>query len=229
MEDTFTLALKARTTWARFRIATIASEGERTGAVKALADEAKACAQRLGFACYPDSTIPSLISDVPELIQRWSDGYAERADVQVQYTEFLADYAEDRQNAEDDANQMRAEAGQDSEVDRASSIAAAAPTVPEIDVETFHRVRARIVKMAAEAVRRCGSSHEYYVRLLCGMVEAMLLEFAPETHPAIVMIARGFDYVTPDELATAEAEMAADGYCIHGLTAQTCPCGCFEH
>jgi hypothetical protein len=229
MQDTFALALEARTTWAHFRIATIASEGEQTGAVKALADEAEACAQRLGFACYPDSTIPSLISDVPELIQRWSDGYAERADVQVQYTAFLADYAEDRQNAEDDADQMRAEAGQDLEIDPASWMAVAAPEVPEIDADTFHGLHARITKMAAEAVRRCGLSHEYYVRLLCGMVEAMLLEFAPETHPAIAVIARGFDYVTPDELATAEAEMAADGSCIHGLTAQTCPCGCFEH
>ncbi|CAE6842553.1 hypothetical protein [Paraburkholderia aspalathi] len=229
MQDTFTLALEARTTWAHFRIAIIASEGAQTGAVKVLADEAGACAQRLGFACYPDSTMPYLISDVPELIQRWSDGYAERADVQVQYTEFLAEYAEDRQNAEDDANQMRAEAGQDSESDAASSIAAVAPTVPEIDAETFHRSHARITKMADEAVRRCGLSHEYYVRLLCGTVEAMLLEFAPEMRPAIAVIAQRFDYVTPDELATAEAEMAAHGYCTHGLTAQTCPCGCFEH
>jgi hypothetical protein len=229
MQDTFSLALDARATWARSRIALIASEGADTDAVKALTDEAGAFAQRLGFTAYPDASMPHLISDVPELIQRWSDGYAERAEVQVQYAAFLADCAKDQQSTEDDADQMPAEAGQDSELAPDSTAAGETRAVPQIDAETFHRIHARITKMAAEAGRRCGLSHEYYVRLLCGMVEAMLSQSAPETRPAIVMIARGFDYITPDELATAEAEMTAEGYCIHGLTEQTCPCGCFEY
>ncbi|MCX4151005.1 MULTISPECIES: hypothetical protein [Paraburkholderia] len=229
MQDTFSLALEARTTWANFRVALVASEGVRTGVVKSLADTAGATARRLGFITYPDATMPNLIADVPELIQQWSDGYAEGADAQTHYAAFLTDWATDRSEAEEDAQQMRAEAGESGEEIDSPDGAHLADALPPIDAATFRAVHSRITKMASEANRRCGQSYEYMVSLLCGMVEGMLDEFAPEERPAVVLVARSFGYLSPDELAAAEKEMADAGYCSHGLDYWTCPCGCFEN
>lgn len=226
MQDTFSLALEARTTWANFRIALVASEGMQTGAIKSLADCASATARRLGFVSFPDATMPNLIADVPELIQQWSDGYAEGADAQTHYASFLADSAKDRREAEEDADQMRAEAGPEIDSHAGAQFDAA---LPPMDAATFRAVHTRITKMASEATRRCGLSYEYMVSLLCGMVEEMLGEFTPEERPAVVLVARTFGYLSPDELAAAEKEMADAGYCSHGLDYWTCPCGCFEN
>lgn len=37
-----------------------------------------------------------------------------------------------------------------------------------------------------------------------------------------------YDYQSVEEERVAAEKNAADGYCSHGLTVQTCPCGCFE-
>jgi hypothetical protein len=163
MQDTFSLALEARTTWANFRIAVVASEGMQTGATKSLADAAGATARLLGFVSFPDATMPNLIADVPELIQQWSDGYAEGSDAQTQYAEFLADWASDRRDAEDDAQQMRAEAGENGEEIHSRNGADVAAALSPIDAATFRAVHTRITKMASEANRRCGQSYEYMV------------------------------------------------------------------
>jgi hypothetical protein len=229
MEDTFSLALEARTTWANLRIALVASEGVRTSAIESLADTASATARRLGFVSYPDATMPNLIADVPQLIQQWSDGYAEGADAQTHYAAFLSDWAKDRSDAKDDAQQMRPEAGEIKVDTGSTNVQQLAPELPPIDAATFRTVHMRITKMASEANRRCGLSYEYMVSLLCGRVEGLLVEFPPEERSAVALIARGFGYVSPDELARAQDEMADAGYCRHGLDYMTCPCGCFEN
>jgi hypothetical protein len=71
----FSLALDARVTWAHRVIAQVASEGVESPEVVELTERAGDLAERAGNECYPDSTIPNLIADVPYLIQRWSDGY----------------------------------------------------------------------------------------------------------------------------------------------------------
>ncbi|VXC23992.1 putative regulatory protein [Pseudomonas sp. 8Z] len=37
-----------------------------------------------------------------------------------------------------------------------------------------------------------------------------------------------YDYLSQDELDKANADAFNKGICSHGLTAKTCPCGCFE-
>ncbi len=37
-----------------------------------------------------------------------------------------------------------------------------------------------------------------------------------------------YGYLSIDEQEQLDEELADDGYCTHGLTWMTCPCGCFE-
>lgn len=74
-QSTFSMALNARVAWAKFVVALVASEGVSSKAVDELAEEAGDLAEHLGYMSYPDAEMPCLISDVPALIQRWSDGY----------------------------------------------------------------------------------------------------------------------------------------------------------
>lgn len=154
---------------------------------------------------------------------------SEAADAQTHYAEFLQEWANDCIAAKEDAEQMQAEAGEGAGVDGSRHTAQPAQEVPPIDAATFRRVRAQIAGMAGEASRRCGLSYEYMVCLLCPMVEGLLSEFPLEQRPGVAMVARMFGYVSPEELAQAQQEMADKGYCRHGLDYWTCPCGCFEN
>jgi hypothetical protein len=89
-------------------------------------------------------------------------------------------------------------------------------------------LKLQIEALAEEAARRCGQSHNAYVRFFSEAVDA---EFGGVDNPIwkqVESIARERDYCTPEELRAADEEMAEQGYCSHGLTFWTCPAGCFE-
>jgi hypothetical protein len=87
----------------------------------------------------------------------------------------------------------------------------------------------RIEALAMEAAKRCGQSHDVYVQKFSGIVDQMFGNSEPALRDAALAIARKHDYSTSEEIAAHIEEMEKDGYCRHGLTADTCQCGCFEN
>jgi hypothetical protein len=86
-----------------------------------------------------------------------------------------------------------------------------------------------IEALALEAARRCGQSHEVYVQKFSGMIDLKFGDSEPALRDAALAIARKHDYSTSEEIAAHIEEIAKDGCCHHGMTADTCPCGCFEN
>lgn len=84
--------------------------------------------------------------------------------------------------------------------------------------------------IAEEAINGSGCSFEVYVSRLSRLVDEAVARLSNADKALVRSVAaQRFDYATPDELAAQEAELHAEGYCSHGLTEDTCPCGCFEH
>lgn len=83
--------------------------------------------------------------------------------------------------------------------------------------------------IAQEASKGCGLSHDVYVQKFSGMIDAKFGNAEPELRAAAISIAVKYDYATKAEIASLMEELAEDGCCSHGLTADTCPCGCFEN
>ncbi|PRP68560.1 hypothetical protein BUE93_21610 [Chromobacterium amazonense] len=103
-------------------------------------------------------------------------------------------------------------------------------TMPGIRFATAQDVIDAIPSMAAEASRGCGCAYEVYIRNVSGLIDAAVAGLSAEEQAAVRAVAvQRVDYATPQELAAADAELAEQGYCSHGLTEGTCPCGCFEH
>lgn len=86
-----------------------------------------------------------------------------------------------------------------------------------------------IEAIASEACRGCGLSHDVYVQKFSGMIDAKFGSAEPALRDAAIEIARKHDYATREEISEAIREMVEEGYCSHGLTADTCPYGCFEN
>lgn len=53
-------------------------------------------------------------------------------------------------------------------------------------------------------------------------------EMAPEAADAFSYARSDYDYRSPSELKAAREFNRSHGICSHGLTEDTCPCGCFE-
>jgi hypothetical protein len=69
------LLIDARTQWHNARVANAANVN-----VQLIENRALEAATLAGYQSWPDSTMPPLLSDVPELIQAWSDGYGKAAE-----------------------------------------------------------------------------------------------------------------------------------------------------
>lgn len=94
--------------------------------------------------------------------------------------------------------------------------------------EDESQLRTRIEALSEEASRRCGQSHDAYVRFFSEVIDAEFGGVEEAVWAQVERIARDRDYCTARELEAADEEMAEQGYCQHGLTLMTCPAGCFE-
>lgn len=76
-KDLFSIALDARVEWA---LALVSATAGAASAARTHEQQATQHAVELGYAAWPDLALPNLIAGVPELMQRWNDGWAMRAD-----------------------------------------------------------------------------------------------------------------------------------------------------
>jgi hypothetical protein len=53
-------------------------------------------------------------------------------------------------------------------------------------------------------------------------------EQSSEVVAAFVYARSAYDYLSPSEIETVMKDNRRQGICSHGLTEDTCPCGCFE-
>lgn len=86
-------------------------------------------------------------------------------------------------------------------------------------------IAARISELATEAASGCGCSHDWYVRQFSSMVDGYIESLPPEDRDEALRIAKRHDYYAGPEPEFVNG-FDKDGYCVHGLTWQTCPCGC---
>jgi hypothetical protein len=80
-------------------------------------------------------------------------------------------------------------------------------------------------KLASDAHRGCGLSYDLFAERFSAAVD----RHYPPTSPlreAALELAVGIGYLTPDEIAQAQEDMANDGCCTHGLDPNCCPAGC---
>lgn len=87
----------------------------------------------------------------------------------------------------------------------------------------------QIVSLSELASSGCGLSHSLYVQRFSKLFDEAFHAVEPAVRDAAVAVARSYDYATPEELTCGQSERLQNGDCIHGLNAQTCPCGCFEY
>ncbi|ACD21607.1 hypothetical protein [Paraburkholderia phytofirmans] len=90
-------------------------------------------------------------------------------------------------------------------------------------------IRQWIAEIADAANKGCGLVYELFASNFSAAVDRNIGTIEPEYREQAMQIAREHGYMTPEESDAMWAEMRSDGYCSHGLDAQTCPCGCFEH
>ena len=81
-------------------------------------------------------------------------------------------------------------------------------------------------KLAREAVKGCGLSHDYYVELFSLSVDRALEQLPDTDRPLAVSIASDWDYATTDERKENQEWLSENGYCTHGITLGCCPAGC---
>jgi hypothetical protein len=86
--------------------------------------------------------------------------------------------------------------------------------------------RAQCEKLAADAGRSCGLSHDLYVQRFSVAVEEALHQLQWDAQAQAIEIAGEFDYATPQEREEAARWNAENGYCSHGITLGCCPAGC---
>lgn len=76
----------------------------------------------------------------------------------------------------------------------------------------------------------CKQYSTYETMVIKGFARLMDDHFDPVTDKDAFDYARKeYDYLNPSEIAAMDAENAEDDVCGHGLTSDTCPCGCFEY
>lgn len=80
----------------------------------------------------------------------------------------------------------------------------------------------QIEKFAAIATRGCGQSDIVWANLFQANFDGWVESLSVEDTETAITIAKQLDYYCDDD-----GELG-DDYCCHGLTSDTCPCGCFE-
>lgn len=75
----------------------------------------------------------------------------------------------------------------------------------------------------------CKQYSTYETMVIKGFCRSMDDRFDPVTDKDAFDYARKeYDYMTPSEIAAMDSDNESEGICGHGLTVNTCPCGCFE-
>ncbi len=87
----------------------------------------------------------------------------------------------------------------------------------------------QIERLAAEASHGCGLVYELFVEKFSTAVDYAFAGDTPDRRKKAIAIAKDHGYETAEKIEAKKEEMADRGYCSHGLTWLTCPCGCFEH
>jgi hypothetical protein len=62
------------------------------------------------------------------------------------------------------------------------------------------------VRMAADAVRKCGATHEGYQLVFSQLVDERLQQVPEEHHPAALEVAYRWDYLSPEVRTNAQQE-----------------------
>lgn len=76
----------------------------------------------------------------------------------------------------------------------------------------------------------CKQYSTYETMVIKGFCSLMDDHFDPVLDKDAFDYARkAYDYLTPSEIRSMDADNEDDGVCGHGLTSDTCPCGCFEN
>ncbi|GKS97428.1 hypothetical protein [Acidovorax sp. SUPP2825] len=81
-------------------------------------------------------------------------------------------------------------------------------------------------KLADQAAKGCGLSHDYYVTRFSAEINIALKSIPAEFHPQALKAAQYFDYASADELRETAQSNAKNGICPHGIDKNCCPLGC---
>ncbi|MBP0714247.1 hypothetical protein ABXK61_13090 [Burkholderia sola] len=86
--------------------------------------------------------------------------------------------------------------------------------------------RALCETAAAQAIKGCGLSHDYYVECFSSAIDTQAGRLPEDQRVQALQIAQEWDYATPAELQVAQDWNAEHGYCPHGIELGCCPSGC---
>lgn len=76
----------------------------------------------------------------------------------------------------------------------------------------------------------CKQYSTYETMVIKGFCRLMDDHFDPLTDKdAFDYACTEYDYLTPSEIDAMDSGNKSNGICGHGLTSDTCPCGCFEY
>ncbi len=91
-------------------------------------------------------------------------------------------------------------------------------------------VSERVDRLYGDACRRYSTYETVVFHHFCSLMIDTFGEDekASGAAEAFAYARANFDYQTPLEIAAATAADKLKGFCSHGLTVMTCPCGCFE-
>ena len=96
-------------------------------------------------------------------------------------------------------------------------------------ISDAQEIPALLALLAKESSSGCGCSYEVYVDKFSAAVDRAVESLPEPLRLAVITEAkRSHDYSTATEIAERIENDALAGYCRHGLTSDTCPCGCFE-
>lgn len=86
--------------------------------------------------------------------------------------------------------------------------------------------REKCEKIAEDAARRCGLSHDYYVELFSIGIDCEIANLPQKNRSEAITIARDWDYASDSERAEQQEWLSENGYCSHGIELGCCPAGC---
>ncbi|MDO0843939.1 hypothetical protein EIQ06_04455 [Xanthomonas campestris pv. campestris] len=86
--------------------------------------------------------------------------------------------------------------------------------------------RALCETAAAQAMKGCGLSHDYYVERFSSAIDTQVGRLPESQRAQALQIAQKWDYATPAARQEAQDCNAENGYCSHGIELGYCPAGC---
>src|SRR3546814_469874 len=86
--------------------------------------------------------------------------------------------------------------------------------------------RAICEAVAADAMKGCGLSHDYYVERFSFAIEGRVNQLPESQRAQALQIVQEWDYATPAQRQETQDWNAKHGYCSHGIELGYCPAGC---